>query len=155
VLLGLDGKPAATLPERPGLFQEGFVPAMTELLHGARGERLAALAAAQRKALGVEMAARVDAAVKDLDNDRFRKREAASALLARSAKRTTAILLRAEQTAPSLEARRRLERLLEAVQNAAASRPNRMLPYGARWEEVPRDGRPEGGKRFLRFGDKD
>jgi hypothetical protein len=158
VLLDLNGKPVASLPGSPALFEENFVPAITELLHGERGERLTTLADAQRRALG-PLAARIDQAIKDLDHDRFRKREAASELLARTADRTTAILIQAHRRAPSLEARRRIERLLDAV--VEASSDGTVPIHGMAWQSPPRPegqagfnvNNPPGGppRRFLRF----
>lgn len=160
VLLGIDGKPCGSLLGSPALYEENFVTAVSELLYGPRGERLAVLADAQRRALG-PLGARIDEAVKDLDHDRFRKREAASAFLARTADRTTAILIQAHRKAPSLEARRRIERLLDGVVEAAS---DSALPiHGVAWQkQVPAngpDGGPRGalrgfgpnGPRFLRF----
>jgi len=154
VLLGLDGKPVASLPGSPALFEENFVPAITELLHGERGERLTTLADAQRRALG-PLAPRIDQAIKDLDHDRFRKREAASELLTRTADRTTAILIQAHRRAPSLEARRRIERLLDAV--VEASSDGTVPIHGMAWgslKPLPTGGVPGGtmpSQRFLRF----
>ena len=114
LLVGQDGKVADSVPDAPGLFQEGCVQALTELLHGRKGKHLAAAARMQRHSLG-ELAGRIDDAVRDLDSDHFRKREAASGLLAGSAERSAAVLIQAHLKAPSLEARRRLERLLDGV----------------------------------------
>jgi hypothetical protein len=162
VLLGLDGKPTGWLAESPGLFEENFVPAMTELLHGGQGERLAATVRAQKQALG-KTADTIEAAVRDLDHDRFRKREAASRLLARMAERTTAILVSAHQKAPSLEARRRIERLLDAVLAAEAGPLATPLPIGLTWAEpqadpvrqagavIPPGQPPSEPRRLLRF----
>jgi len=156
VLLGTDGKPCGSLMGSPALFEENFVSAVSELLYGPHGERLAVLADAQRRALG-PLGARIDQAVKDLDHDRFRKREAASEFLARTADRTTAILIQAHRKAPSLEARRRIERLLDGVVEAAS---DNVLPiHGVAWQKhgtangpdgSPRNGGPN-GPRFLRF----
>src|SRR5262245_4701406 len=67
VLLGTDGKPCGSLMGSPALFEENFVTAVRELLDGPRGERLAGVADAQRRALG-PLGARIDAAIKDLDH---------------------------------------------------------------------------------------
>ncbi len=159
VLLDPDGRPAAALPDAPALFEQHFVAAVSEMLHGKNGERLAATARAQRAALG-DRAVRVDAAVRDLDHDRFRRREAASTLLTEAAPRTTAILIEAHKKAPSLEVRRRIERLLEGVLAAAGDRAEATLPLGLAWSEpaeqanggiVPVGGAPGRAGRILHF----
>jgi len=156
VLLGIDGKARGSLMGSPALFEENFVPAVSELLCGPRGERLAVLADAQRRALG-PLGARIDAAIKDLDHDRFRKRQAASEFLARTADRTTAILIQAHRKAPSLEARRRIERLLDGVVETTSD--NALPIHGVAWQKQGTANGPDGGSRnagsngprFLRF----
>jgi hypothetical protein len=155
VLLGIDGKPCGSLVGSPALFEENFVSAVSELLDGSHGERLAVLADAQRRALG-PLGGRIDEAIKDLDHDRFRKREAASELLARTADRTTALLIQAHHKAPSLEARRRIERLLDSVVEAASD--NALPIQGVAWQKSSTMNGPNGaprnvpaGPRFLRF----
>jgi hypothetical protein len=145
LLIGPEGKPVASLADGPGLFEEGFVPQMTELLHGRRGERLAVAAKAQRRSLG-DLAAQVDVALHDLDSDLFRKREAASGFLAGTAERSTAVLVEARLKAPSLEAKRRLERLLDGVLANAVWQFGSNLPYGVRWGEAPEEGCPGNGQ---------
>lgn len=157
LLIGPDGKPADSLADGPGLFEEGFVPMMTELLHGRRGERLAATAGAQRRSLG-DLAARIETALRDLDSSRFRRREAASGLLAGTAERSTAVLIEAHLKAPSLEAKRRLERLIDGVLASAVWQFGSNLPFGVRWGETATETCPPvnalsaiPGQRCLRF----
>ena len=160
LLVDQNGKVADSLADGPGLFQEGCVQALTELLHGRKGERLAAAARIQRRSLG-DLAGRIDDAVRDLDSDHFRKREAASGFLAGSAERSTAVLIQAHLKTPSLEARRRLERLLDGVLASATWQFGSTLPYGVQWGEAPTDGCPGNGppnafralagQRYLRF----
>lgn len=135
LVLAPDGKPVSSIADGPALFQDGFLASVAELLHGPGGTRLEATARAQRQALGA-LAVRVDDAIRDLDSDRFRKREAASAFLAGVADRSTALLIRAYRAAPSLEVQCRIERLLGAVLASTAEQSNNSVLLGARWEET-------------------
>lgn len=141
VLLDLDGKPAATVAAHPDLFGKRFKEQLTALLHGKDGARLAAVIQAQRQALGKDLAARFDTAIRDLDSEQFAVRQAAAQLLAELAPRATGILATAYRPGLPLETTRRLDQLFTAMYNATPpNQPSARLPYGAQWVET----RPNG-----------
>jgi hypothetical protein len=143
LLLDPAGNTVAEWPADQPLFGEGFHERLAAFLDGKRGERLAARARTQRAALDVEDAKRVDADIAALDSDEFAVREEANARLKPLAAKIQALLAESLRDKPSLEKRRRLERLFDAVyDDATAKKPGALLPYGVRWQLRERDACP-------------
>jgi hypothetical protein len=160
VLLNAEGRAADCAPAEAGLFGKDVAVKLTQFLHGAKGERLAAAAAAQREALGTALSGQLDAALRDLDADGFAEREAASKKLAELAPRAPALLAAALRDATELEPRRRLERLFtDLYQTEPPAKGVTRLPYGVRFESVHVDPcpgcgmgtLPPGSRQFVRF----
>lgn len=150
ILLDLEGKPTATLPAQPELFNKDFTTLVAELLHGKDGSRLAATVRAQRQALGNALSARFDAALKDLAAENFAARQAAADELEKLAPRSTALLAAAYGTRPPLDLARRLEYLFASIyKSAATDKPSARLPFGVEWNK--RSGGC-GGEVFAKCG---
>ncbi len=136
VLLGLDARPDGRLRGDLSFYEKGFAARVAELLHGERGQHLAAAAGAQRRALGEPLARRCDADLLALGADRFAARQAAHDRLAGLAPRIPALLEQALHARPVLEVRRRVERLFEDLYARGpddSSSPR--LPFGVEWRE--------------------
>lgn len=160
VLLDQNGKYADELKGSDTLFAEQFTSEFTTLLHGKRGERLAANIEAQRKAMGREAAERLDASVRALEAEQFLIRQQAAVVLAGLAPRATAQLAAELRKQPPLETRRRLEYYFDELFSAASEEsPSVRLPFGAQWNAQAFDSCPACGlsrtpqqaRLFLRF----
>lgn len=141
LLLGPDGKAVAALTAKE--LEANWTDGLTRLLDGDRGERLAERCRAERQALGEAAAKKVAAAIAALDSDEFDEREAAQAYLTPVAPKITALLALGLKGEPGLEKRRRIEQFFVTIyEDATASKPAALLPYGARWQLKERDACP-------------
>jgi hypothetical protein len=135
VLLDRTGEPLEAVKASETLFAGGFTGEMTSLIHGKHGERLTAMAQAQRSALGKEAAERVEACLRSLDADQFFVRQQASAVLSELAPRATALLAEELRRRPALEKRRRVEQFFNEIYAAASEeKPSVRLPFGVQWQ---------------------
>lgn len=131
VLLGLDGEVAGELANDPELYGKDFGSKLTELLHGARGERLAAVNSAQREAIGKEAVTQLDAGLRDLAAEAFPVRQAAQKQLSPLAPRVPAALAAALRERPALDTSRRIDRLFDEIYtDSMKEKPGSRLPYG-------------------------
>jgi hypothetical protein len=138
LLLGLDGKVAASFV--PKLDGNDFQPPLAELIYGKDGERLAAAVRTQRAALGKDLSARFDAAIRDLQSDQFASRQAAVRQLEELAPRATALLAEVYRGRRPLEMTRRLAQIVNGLfAPAPADKPSLRLPYGTHWVAVQAD----------------
>jgi hypothetical protein len=143
LLLDPAGNTVAEWPADQPVFGEGFHERLAAFLHGKRGERLAERARTQRAALDPQDAKQVDADIAALDSDEFAVRDEANARLKPLAPKILALLAESLRGEPSLEKRRRLEQLFDAVyQDETAKKPAALLPYGVRWQLRERDACP-------------
>lgn len=109
-LVNGDGKVLNTLPAEVDLGKK-FTDRAAELLFGKDGARLEELVKAERTALGEATCKQFDAAVIDLDDDAFPRRQAASEALGKLFPKVPASLTRARRAASSLEVRSRIDSL--------------------------------------------
>jgi hypothetical protein len=160
VLLDPAGKLVDQLAAAPDLFKKDFGERMGAFLHGAKGERLAAHAAAQRAALGAEFCGKFDRAVRDLDSEDFETREKASKQLGEMGRRCPLMLAKAMTDSDGLEARYRIVKVFDGLYAGAPQQePGPRLPYGMTWQQVQFDpcpgcGRvamPAANREFLRL----
>jgi hypothetical protein len=132
-LVGVDGKVLASLPADADLGKK-FADRAADLLYGKDGARLADRIKAERTALGDAAAKQLDAAVVDLDDDEFARRQAASETLTKLFAKVPASLAQAHRAAPSLEVRRRIDSLFRKKlheENTAALFQRSLTPYVA------------------------
>ena len=160
LLLDPSGKLVDQLAVTPTLFSKDFGERMGHFVHGAKGERLTAAAAAQRSTLGVEFCGRFDKAVRDLCSDTFEVRETASRQLADTSQHAPLLMAKAMNDSTDLEARYRLMIAFDGLYAAAPQeKSGPRLPFGTSWQQVQFDpcpgcGRvamPAASRAFLRF----
>lgn len=132
-LVGADGKVIASVPIDADMGKK-FADRAAELLYGKDGARLADRVKAERAALGEAACKQLDAAVVDLDDDRFSRRQEASEALGKLFARVPASLAQAHRAAPSLEVRTRIDSLFRKKlhdENTAALFQRSLAPHVA------------------------
>ena len=132
-LVGVDGKVVATLPADVDMGKK-FAARAAELLHGKDSARLADRIKAERTALGDAACKQLDAAVVDLDDDAFDRRQLASETLSKLFAKVPASLSQAHRAAPSLEVRTRIDSLFRKKlhdENTAALLQRSLAPHVA------------------------
>jgi len=132
-LVNADGKVLASSAADADLGKK-FASRAVELMYGKDGALLAERIKAERTALGEAACKQFDAAVVDLDDDAFDRRQRASETIGKLFPRIPASLIQAHRAAPSLEVRSRIDSLFRKKlhdENTAALLQRSLAPYVA------------------------
>jgi hypothetical protein len=135
VLLDHKGRAIDELSQQPWPF-ENATSQLTHFLQGTGRKHLALSSDAQRQALGNELLASVETALRNLSADDFRERELATRQLIAAAPQTSAILAEAHWRGDE-ETRYRIDLVFDRYYAGLPDTTGQRMPFGVEWYDQP------------------